>query len=123
MDAGIREARGRSIAILGAHCDYTSDYLRVCAALPKDHPEAGCVGGPIISVGKSLFGQAVAAAMSHPAGIGNARNRRPDFEGYAEGACCMGLSKVPIVVWEANPATRVHGLHPVTNVLGAVVIL
>ena len=46
-----------------------------------------CVGGPIISAGKSVFGQAVALAMSHPVGIGNARHRHPDFEGYAEGAC------------------------------------
>ncbi len=87
MNAGIREARGRYIAILGAHSDYASDYLRVCTALLDEHPEVGCVGGPIISVGKSLFGQAVAAAMSHPVGIGNARHRHPDFEGYAEGAC------------------------------------
>ncbi|MGE0646201.1 MAG: glycosyltransferase [Nitrospira sp.] len=87
MNAGIREARGQYIAILGAHCDYASDYLRVCASLLKEHPEVGCVGGPIISVGKSLFGQAVAAAMSHPVGIGNARHRHPNFEGYAEGAC------------------------------------
>jgi GT2 family glycosyltransferase len=87
MNAGIREARGQYIAILGAHCNYASDYLRVCAALLDEHPEAGCVGGPIVSVGKSLFGQAVAVAMSHPVGIGNARHRHPDFEGYAEGAC------------------------------------
>jgi GT2 family glycosyltransferase len=87
VNTGIREARGRYIAILGAHCDYASDYLRVCAALLDEHPEAGCVGGPIVSGGKSLFGQAVAAAMSHPVGIGNARHRHPDFEGYAEGAC------------------------------------
>ncbi len=87
MNVGIRAARGRYIAILGAHCDYASDYLLVCAALLDEHPEVGCVGGPIISVGKSLFGQAVAAAMSHPVGIGNARHRHPDFEGYAEGAC------------------------------------
>lgn len=87
MNAGIREARGRYIAILGAHCNYASDYLRVCAGLLEEHPEAGCVGGPIISVGTSLFGRAVAAAMSHPVGIGNARHRHPDFEGYAEGAC------------------------------------
>lgn len=87
MNVGIRAARGRYIAILGAHCEYASDYLRVCASLLDEHPEAGCVGGPIISVGKSLFGQAVAAAMSHPVGIGNARHRHPNFEGYAEGAC------------------------------------
>ena len=87
MNAGIREARGQYIAILGAHCDYAADYLKTCVELLDEHPEVSCAGGPIISAGKSVFGQAVAAAMSHPVGIGNATHRHPDFEGYAEGAC------------------------------------
>lgn len=86
MNTGITQARGNYIAILGAHCHYASNYLRTCVELLDEHPEASCAGGPIVSVGKSLFGQAVAAAMSHPIGIGNAKHRYPDFEGYAEGA-------------------------------------
>lgn len=87
MNVGIREARGRYIAILGAHCQYAPDYLSTCAALLQEHPEVCCVGGPAVSIGKGLFGQAVAAAMSHPVGIGNAKHRYPTYEGYAEGAC------------------------------------
>lgn len=87
MNVGIRAARGRYIAILGAHCHYEPTYLRTCVQLLDEHPEASCVGGPILSRGRSLLGQAVAAAMSHPVGIGNARHRQPNYEGYAEGAC------------------------------------
>ena len=87
MNAGIREARGQYVAILGAHCQYATDYLQTCAALLHEHPEVSCVGGPAVSTGKGLFGQAVAAAMSHPVGIGNAKHRYPTYEGYAEGAC------------------------------------
>lgn len=87
MNAGIRAARGRFIAILGAHCHYEPTYLRTCVELLDEHPEASCVGGPILSLGRSDFGKAVAAAMSHPVGIGNARHRHPNYEGYAEGAC------------------------------------
>jgi glycosyltransferase involved in cell wall biosynthesis len=87
MNAGIREARGRYIAILGAHTEYASDYVRQCATLLDEHPEICCSGGPIVSRGKGVFGQAVAAAMSHPVGIGNAKHRLPNYEGYAEGAC------------------------------------
>jgi hypothetical protein len=32
------------------------------------------------------FGKAVAVAMSHPIGVGNARHRYPTYEGYVEGA-------------------------------------
>ena len=42
---------------------------------------------PIVTTGRTLFGQAVAAAMSHPVGIGNAKHRHPNYQGYAEGAC------------------------------------
>jgi succinoglycan biosynthesis protein ExoA len=87
MNVGIREAKGRYIAILGAHCQYAHNYLATCVALLREHPEVSCVGGPAVSMGKSFFGQAVAAAMSHPVGIGNAKHRYPTYEGYAEGAC------------------------------------
>jgi glycosyltransferase involved in cell wall biosynthesis len=87
MNAGIREARGLYVAILGAHCQYSSNYLLTCVVLLHEHPEVSCVGGPAVSTGRGLFGQAVAAAMSHPVGIGNAKHRHPTYEGYAEGAC------------------------------------
>ncbi len=87
MNAGIRAAQGQFIAIMGAHTIYSNDYIRTCVELLNEHPEAWCTGGPIQSKGKSPFGQAVAAAMSHPIGVGNAKHRFCDYEGYAEGAC------------------------------------
>jgi len=87
MNVGIRAACGKYVAILGSHCQYASNYLRTCLALLQEHPEVCCVGGPAVSKGRGLFGQAVALAMSHPVGIGNAKHRYPTYEGYAEGAC------------------------------------
>lgn len=87
MNAGIRAAKGRYIAIMGAHTVYSPNYLRTCVELLEEHPEVWCSGGPIHSQGKSLFGRAVAAAMSHPLGVGNAKHRFHNYEGYAEGAC------------------------------------
>ena len=84
---GIREANGQYIAILDAHTVYASSYIPTCIELLEEHPEVCCAGGPIISVGKGLFGRATAAAMSHPLGVGNAKHRFPNYEGYAEGAC------------------------------------
>ena len=87
LNIGIRTSRGQYIAILGAHAEYAPDYLKTCVDLLEEHPEVCCAGGPIVSQGKGSFGQAVAEAMSHPVGIGNAKHRLPDYEGYAEGAC------------------------------------
>ncbi|MEO5631819.1 MAG: glycosyltransferase family 2 protein [Nitrospiraceae bacterium] len=87
MNAGILAARGQYIAILGSHTQYAPNFLLVCAALLHEHPEVSCVGGPAVTRGRGLFGQAVAAAMTHPLGIGNAKHRHPTYEGYAEMAC------------------------------------
>lgn len=87
INIGIRAARGRYVAILGAHTEYAPSYLQACLELLQEHQEVCCVGGPIISQGKGRFGRAVAAVMSHPVGVGNAKHRLPDYEGYAEGAC------------------------------------
>ena len=87
FNTGIKAARGQYIGILGAHTHYASDYVRTCVKLLEEYPEVCCTGGPIISQGRSSFGRAVAAVMSHPVGVGNARHRFPDYEGYAEGAC------------------------------------
>ena len=87
MNIGIKESRGEFIAILGAHTKYSSDYLINCMELIHNHPDASCVGGPIISRGNTSFGKATALAMSSRIGVGNAKHRFPDYEGYAEGAC------------------------------------
>ena len=84
---GIREARGEYIAILDAHTIYAPSYILACVKLLEEHPEICCAGGPIVSLGKGLFGRATAVAMSHPLGVGNAKHRFPNYEGYAEGAC------------------------------------
>ncbi|MBX3348454.1 MAG: glycosyltransferase family 2 protein [Nitrospira sp.] len=87
LNAGILAARGEYVAILGAHSEYATGYLRACVEVLERDLVVACAGGPINSRGKSDFGRAVAAAMSHPVGIGNARHRQPQYEGYAEGAC------------------------------------
>jgi len=87
MNRGIQAARGQYVAICGAHTEYSREYIRTCVELLEEHPEASCVGGPIHSKGVGYFGRAVALAMAHPVGVGNAKHRYPTYEGYAEGAC------------------------------------
>lgn len=87
MNIGIKESKGKYIAILGAHTKYSEDYLHNCLNLMNEHPDVSCVGGPITSYGHSSFGKATALAMSSKIGVGNAKHRFSDYEGYAEGAC------------------------------------
>ena len=87
LNIGIRKSIGRYIAILGAHAECTDDYFRNNIELMSEHPEVSCTGGPIISKGRNNFAKATAISMSGYIGVGNAKHRYPDYEGYAEMAC------------------------------------
>lgn len=86
LNAAIAQARGEIIVRIDGHAEIATDFIRQNVALLDEHPEAWVVGGPIHHAGRTAFGKAVAIAMSHPAGVGMATHRFPDYEGYVEGA-------------------------------------
>ena len=86
LNLAIQAARGEIILRLDGHAEVAADFMRQDVLLLAEHAEAWSVGGPIHHTGRTAFGRAVAIAMSHPCGVGNARHRFPDFEGYVEGA-------------------------------------
>jgi glycosyltransferase involved in cell wall biosynthesis len=86
LNAAIRAARGDIIIRVDGHVHVAPDFVRASVQLLQDHPEAWGGGGPIVHAGLTPFGAAVAAAMSHPMGMGSAPHRRPDYEGFGEGA-------------------------------------
>lgn len=87
VNIGFREAKGKYIAICDAHTEYDINYISNSIDVIEKHPETWCVGGPIISIGETYFGKANALAMSSPIGVGNAKHRFPNYEGYAEMVC------------------------------------
>lgn len=87
INIGFRNSAGTYIAICDAHTIYAEDYIIGCIRLLNKYPDVNCVGGPIVSIGKTNFGKANAIAMSSKIGVGNAKHRFPDYEGYAEMAC------------------------------------
>jgi len=87
LNIGIDNASGKFICIMGAHSEYSPDYLANCIKLMDEHPDVSCVGGPIISKGTNSFSEAAALAMSSYIGVGNAKHRFPEYEGYGEAVC------------------------------------
>src|SRR5574338_556475 len=87
VNIGFRESKGKYVAICDAHTEYDSNYLISCLRIFHSNSDVWCVGGPIISIGETSFGKANAIAMSSPIGVGNAKHRFPDYEGFAEMAC------------------------------------
>ena len=84
LNAAIAVARGEIIARIDGHCSVATDFITESVRLLQEHPEAWVVGGPIVHCGTGAFGEAVATAMSHPAGVGMARHHFAGFEGYVD---------------------------------------
>jgi GT2 family glycosyltransferase len=83
---GVKAATGDYIAILDAHAEYEENYLYSCVKILEKDSSIAAAGCPYNSKGRTVFGKATALAMSHFLGVGNAKHRYPDFEGFAEGA-------------------------------------
>jgi succinoglycan biosynthesis protein ExoA len=83
MNAGIREARGRYIAIMGAHGHYAPDYLQSSLEVLEE-TGADNVGGSMVCLGQSRLQRAIAAAHHSPFAVGGARWHDMTYEGPAD---------------------------------------
>jgi glycosyltransferase involved in cell wall biosynthesis len=86
LNVAIERATGELIVRVDGHSEVAPDFVSQAVHLMEEHPEAWSAGGPITHAGTNRFGEAVAIAMSHPAGVGLATHRFPNYEGYVEGA-------------------------------------
>lgn len=83
LNEGMAAATGDCWIIIGAHSRVRGDFVRASVeALQRTG--AACVGGPIETIGEGEWGKAIAAAMSSPFGVGNARFRYSDVEGEVD---------------------------------------
>lgn len=83
MNHGVAAARGRYVAIAGAHNRYAPDYVRQCIAV-LEQTDADNVGGAVICEGRTRLQRAVAAAHHSAFGAGGARWHNIDYEGIAD---------------------------------------
>ncbi|HEX6029869.1 MAG TPA: glycosyltransferase family 2 protein [Tepidiformaceae bacterium] len=83
LNSGMDASTGDCWIIIGAHSSVRPDFVRASVeALQRTG--AACVGGPIDTVGEGTVGKAIAAAMSSPFGVGNARFRYSAEEGEVD---------------------------------------
>lgn len=76
LNVGARMARGDTIIIMGAHCRYPADYVAGLVSW-LERTNADVVGGicRTIPATDQPIHRAIAAAMSHPFGVGNSHFR------------------------------------------------
>jgi succinoglycan biosynthesis protein ExoA len=80
FNIGIRQARGRYVAILGAHVEIADDYLLSCLRTMAA-TEADNVGGPWRAKGCGYIGEAIALAFQSPFSNGGAKSHNCSYEG------------------------------------------
>ena len=84
MNLAIEQSRGNIIIRVDGHAEVSPSFLHNSVQELVARPECWCVGGPIESVNDTTTGRVIAAAMSCPVGVGNARFRTGGYEGYVD---------------------------------------
>lgn len=79
----VKQATGDLIVRMDVHCEYAPDYVRKCVEV-LERTGADNVGGSQRARAKTAFQRALCAALGSPLGVGGARYRSPDAEGYVD---------------------------------------
>jgi len=79
----VKAARGDVIVRMDVHCEYAPDYIRKCVET-LEQTGADNVGGAQRARAKTAFQRALCAALTSPLGVGGARYRSADAEGFVD---------------------------------------
>jgi succinoglycan biosynthesis protein ExoA len=93
----IRRARGDVMVRMDIHCEYAPDYVSRCVAA-LERTGAYNVGGAQRARAITPFQRAVCAALESPLGVGGARYRSPERDGFVD---TVFLGAFPRRVFEA----------------------
>lgn len=86
LNAGIKASRGDYVMILGAHSEISENYISNNLKILEDDPKIGGVGGRILNAYENITSEAISQAMSSSFGVGNAKFRTTDYDGFVDTA-------------------------------------
>jgi len=79
----VKQAAGDVIVRMDVHAEYAPDYVRTCVET-LERTGADNVGGAQRAKAKTVFQRALCAALESPLGVGGARYRNSDEEGFVD---------------------------------------
>lgn len=79
----VKAAQGDVIVRMDVHCEYAPDYVRKCVET-LEQTGAENVGGAQRAKAKTGFQRALCAALTSPLGVGGAKYRSEDSEGFVD---------------------------------------
>jgi succinoglycan biosynthesis protein ExoA len=83
MNAAIEASRGDVIVRMDVHAEYARDYLKQCVVVLEE-TQADNVGGAQRARANTWFQKALCAALESPLGVGGAKYRSAESEGYVD---------------------------------------
>jgi glycosyltransferase involved in cell wall biosynthesis len=83
MNRIIREAKGDVVVRMDVHCEYAPDYVKRCMEV-LEKTGADNAGGAQRAKAKTLFQRALCAALDSPLGVGGAKYRDAEAEGFVD---------------------------------------
>ncbi|OHB74856.1 MAG: hypothetical protein A2Z25_09160 [Planctomycetes bacterium RBG_16_55_9] len=84
MNTGLKAARGDFFTRIDGHAEIPRDFIARSIQCLREHPDAWVAGGSIKTVAETYTGRAIASAMQSPIGVGNARFRLGNYEGWVD---------------------------------------
>jgi len=79
----VKQATGDIFVRMDVHCEYAPDYVRKCVET-LERTGADNVGGAQRAKAKTFFQRALCAALTSPLGVGGAKYRSADAEGFVD---------------------------------------
>ena len=86
LNRGVESASGEFIMILGAHSEISKNYISSNIQILEENPDIGASGGRIVNAHENPTSEAISLAMSSKFGVGNAKFRTQDYQGYVDTA-------------------------------------
>lgn len=84
MNIGIKACRGEVFIRVDGHAEVPPDFIKKSVKCLAKHPDAWVVGGYWKTVSRGYVGKVIAAATESPVGVGNAKHRLGNFDGWVE---------------------------------------
>jgi len=86
LNKGIKVSRGDYVMILGAHSEISKNYISSNIRILEDNSDIGASGGKIVNAFENPTSEAISKAMSSKFGVGNAKFRTQNYQGYVDTA-------------------------------------
>jgi GT2 family glycosyltransferase len=86
LNRGVESAKGEFIMILGAHSKISRNYISSNIRVLEENSDIGASGGKIVNAFENQASEAISKAMSSKFGVGNAKFRTQDYQGYVDTA-------------------------------------